>query len=68
MKFFNIIKNVLKEEFKFNRPVDKMQRIYMGPTKDTFIKIIFIKISSKSYNVRVPIGKNRIIKSTLTVK
>ena len=45
-----------------------MERVYTGHTKDTFIKMIFIKISSKSYNVRVPIGKNRIIKSTLTVK
>ena len=68
INFFNTIKNILKEEFKFNRAVDKMQRIYMGPTKDTFIKTISIKISSKSYNVCTSIGKNRIIKSTLTVK
>ena len=68
MKFFNIIKNILKEEFKFNRPVDKMQRIYMGHNKDTFIKMIFIKISSKSYNVSASIGKNGIVKSTLSVK
>ena len=45
-----------------------MQRVYTGHTKDTFIKMIFIKISSKSYNVSASIGKNGIVKSTLSVK